>query len=115
MSRTPIVRPAETQPAFAHDPRNTAWPYAQPVGAGANGRDIENMPGLAPEVKAPRDENFRIASALRQAAKNAGDDLPYVVYRPDGSGPATVADWPCIIRLEDLTTLLRAAGYGDPK
>jgi len=115
VSRARIVRAAETQRAYADYARNNGWPYAQPVGAGANGRDIENMPGLAPEVKAPRDENFRIAGALRQAVKNAGGDLAYVVYRPDGSGPATVADWPCIIRLEDLTWLLRAAGYGDPQ
>jgi hypothetical protein len=30
----------------------------------------------------------------------------------DGTGETTIADWPCVIRLEDLVAVLREAGYG---
>jgi hypothetical protein len=36
--------------------RDHGWPYATAIGAGAPGRDIENMPGLAPVVLDLRSE-----------------------------------------------------------
>ena len=68
------------------------------------------MPGLAPEVKATKD--VRPQQWLRQATHHQG--APFVVYRPDGLGPASLASWPVIVSLNEFTALLRAAGYGDP-
>lgn len=95
--------------AFAAD----GWPYALPTGAGASGVDITGVPGLAVEVKART--NFEPMAHLRQAVKNAPPgDVPVVVMRPNGSGPATIDEWPAFIPFGVLRRLLRGAGYGDP-
>ena len=105
------ARGAATQRIVAEWFRDRGWPYAIDAGAGRQGRDILNMVGLAPEVKARRE--YSPTAWLRQAEANAAGDLPFVVHRPDGMGPATVHDWPVTIRLADFTDLLREAGYGD--
>lgn len=84
------------------------WPYAEAVGSGTPGADITGTPGVAIEVKARRDLN--LTGWLRQACARPG--VAMVCHRPDGYGPATVADWPVTMRLADVVTLLRAAGYG---
>jgi len=87
------------------------WPYAESTGAGRTGSDITGVPGLACEVKARR--AFSPLAWIRQAAGSPG--LPFVVHRPDGMGPMSVADWPVTLRLSDFTGLLQSAGYGDGK
>lgn len=104
-------RGADTQRTVAQFFREHGWPFATAVGAGASGRDVDNMPGLAPEVKARRDYNP--TAWLKQAAKNGSDDLAFVVHRPDGYGPEKVAHWPVTLTLRDFAELLAAAGYGD--
>lgn len=89
------------------------FPFALPVGSGRAGRDLTGMPGLSVEIKARRDLN--LPTWLRQAAAAAGKDLPMLIHRPDGFGPATIALWPVTFSLRDATTLLRDAGYGDPR
>ena len=90
------------------------WPYAEPVGAGRPGSDITGMPGIDIEVKARR--GFDPLAAMRQQADRAAlGDLAFAVLRMDGQGPAVIGSWPVVIRLETLTELLRAAGYGDPQ
>ncbi len=69
------------------------------------------MPGLAPEVKAR--DGLSIPAALRQATKNAGADLPFVVYRPNGSGEQSIPDWIAFLRLGDFAQILVENGYGD--
>jgi hypothetical protein len=108
----------ETQKLIAQRARD-AWGfiYAETCGAGRPGVDILNTPGLAVEVKATKAVDM--PDWLRQATRNARAglpdgtpaDLPLVVYRPQGYGPATVGDWPVIMRLEDAEALLRAGGY----
>ena len=85
------------------------WPHARAVGSGRQGADVENMAGLAPEVKA--ETGWRPTLWLRQAESHGG--LPFVIWRPHGFGPASIAKWPVIMTLETATALLRAAGYGD--
>jgi hypothetical protein len=102
-------RGAETQSTVAAWFAEHGWPYAESAGAGRSGCDITGVPGLAVEVKGRR--GFSPLAWIRQARQTPG--LPFVVHRPDGMGPASVADWPVTMRLEDLTSLLRAAGYGD--
>lgn len=92
--------------------RARGFPYCTDAGAGRPGRDLLNMIGLAPEVKARA--GFSPLAWIRQAATTAAGDLPFVLLRCNGQGPATVADWPVLLRLEDFTALVRAAGYGDP-
>jgi len=87
------------------------WPYAEPVGAGRPGSDITGMPGIDIEVKARR--GFDPLAAMRQQSDRAAHgDLAFAVLRMDGQGPAVIGSWPVIIRLDTLTELLRAAGYG---
>lgn len=87
------------------------WPYALPTGAGAAGRDITGTPGVAWEIKART--GFEPMANLRQAMSNAGDDLPMVLLRPNGVGPASIGVWPVFTTLTHAIWLLRKAGYGD--
>lgn len=92
--------------------KQNGWPHAEPVGAGRAGSDVTGMPGLLVEVKARRD--FRPVEWLRQHAKlelNIGQ-VPFVVWRPDGMGPASIGSWGVMMRLDDFTSLIREAGYG---
>jgi hypothetical protein len=89
---------------------NNGWPFAESTGASRQGSDVTGVPGLAIEVKARR--GLSPLAWLKQAEANEG--LPFVVFRPDGAGETTVPSWPCLIRLSDLTDLLRQAGYGSP-
>ncbi len=93
--------------------RGHSFPFATQTGAGRSGRDIINLVGLACEVKARA--GFEPLAWVKQAVKNAAGDLPFVLFRCNGQGPAAVADWPVLLRLEDFTALVRAAGYGDPE
>ena len=89
------------------------WPYAESTGAGRTGTDITGTPGLDWEVKARR--NLNLVGLIAQMRERAVDGVPSVaVVRPDGMGPASIADWPAVLPLSDLVVLLRQAGYGDP-
>lgn len=88
------------------------WPYAMPTGAGASGRDITGTPGLAWEVKART--GFDPMANLRQATANAGADLPLVLLRPNGVGPAQIGLWPVFTTLDKIIPLLWNSGYGSP-
>jgi hypothetical protein len=114
VSRHRKQRGMQTQVAVAGYLAENGWPFATDAGPGRPGSDILGVPGLAIEVKARR--GLDLPAWLRQAAKAAGaNGLPICIHRPDGMGPATVADWPATMRLVDLVTLLRLAGYGDPE
>src|SRR5690349_18213009 len=107
------ARGAETQAQAAAWFRQRGFPYCTDAGSGRTGRDLLGMPGLACEVKARAD--LQPAAWLRQATANADGDLPFVLFRSNGQGPAQIANWGVLLRLEDFTTLVRAAGYGDPE
>lgn len=85
------------------------WPFAESTGAGRTGSDITGVPGLAIEVKARR--GFSPLAWIRQASASKG--LPFVVFRCDGQGPASVGEWPVLLTLAELTQLLQLAGFGD--
>jgi len=103
-------RGAATQQAVAGYLAQHGWPYACDAGAGRNGADILNTPGLSWEVKARAD--FSPLAWIREAASRGG--VPMCVHRPKGMGVMTVGMWPVTMRLEDLVIVLRQAGYGDP-
>lgn len=104
------ARGAQTQRVVAEYLTTQGWPYATDAGAGRSGRDILGVDGVSIEVKARRDLN--LPAWIRQARAAAGNDLPVVVHRPDGMGPASIADWPATLRLADLVALLHEAGRG---
>ena len=110
MTRSRVVRGRATQRLVAAWFAAHGCPFAYSTGAGESGIDVMHMPGLAPEVKATPGDN---TGALRQAVRNAGDALPFVVWRPNGYGPERIGDWPVIFTLSDATRLLNAAGYGE--
>lgn len=97
----------EVAKAFAAD----GWPYALATGAGAPGRDITGVPGVYVEVKAR--SRFEPLANLRQTKAGAAPgELRVVVMRPNGSGPATIDDWPVFMTFAQWRWLMRAAGYG---
>lgn len=95
--------------AFADD----GWPYALATGAGAAGRDVTGVPGICVEVKARN--GFEPMANLRQVCGNATTgEVPVVIMRPNGMGPASIDAWPAFLPFGVLRLLLRQAGYGDP-
>lgn len=109
-SRSRVFRGRATQEMVAQYFRDKGWNEARSRPASLPGTDVMGMLGLAPEVKATTD--FDMGGAMKQASKNAGSDLPFVVRRINGWGQERIADWPVILRLEDFTALLKEAGYG---
>jgi len=77
------------------------YPAAYAVGSGVAGKDIRNTPGVAIEVKAVA--AFTPAAWTRQAASNAGLDVPQVVLRPNGYGPQSIDQWLVIRTLKNDT------------
>jgi hypothetical protein len=119
VNRGRIDRGKATQLIAAEWFAKTGWPFAEAVGSGRGGTDVTGMPGLLVEVKA--EAGWRPTTWLRQHAQTELDrsglarptPLVLAVQRPNGYGPATVAEWPVIMRLDRATWLLREAGYGD--
>ena len=99
-----------TQRIFAEWLRGVLYRFAEPTGAGRQGRDILSTPGVWFELKARR--GFSPLEALRQASKDAGDELPVAILRMDGQGEKSVEEWVACMRAGDLIRLLREAGYG---
>lgn len=103
-------RGMKTQALVATWLRDRGWPFAESAGAGRSGADVTGTPDIAVEVKARA--GFDPLAWIRQAVTAADGRLPFVVMRCNGQGETTIADWPCLIRLGDLTQLLHQAGYG---
>lgn len=101
-----------TQRIVADAWREDGWPYAQPVGAGAQGADLTGTPGIGVEIKART--GFEPLAALRQATANARGGVPVVILRPNGCGETTIDEWPMILPHAVGRRLLRQAGYGTP-
>lgn len=104
-----VSRGRQSQEWLAERFRSEGWSDAQSRPASLPGVDVFGVPGLAPEVKATEGQDF--TGALKQAVKNAGSDLPFVVYRPRGYGKERMDDWVVAFRLEDAIALLKKAGY----
>lgn len=82
-------------PRFANARRNPA---------SLSGKDILDVPGIAIEVKARR--AFNPKEWAKQAHKNSNGEMPVVVMRPDGMGPATVNEWPTFMTLDWWSSLV---------
>ncbi len=109
MTNPRVARGRKTQWLVADRIRHL-YPDAAGVPASLPGRDVLHTPGLAVECKAVNTVN--LPGWLRQACKNAGDDLPVVVHRPPGFGPVTIDQWAAVVPLGKFIQLLEEAGYG---
>lgn len=114
-----------SQKVFA-DYVRSVFPYAEPTGAGRQGRDILSTPGVWFELKARA--GFDPKSALKQAhlesAKEHAAFLaahpnisqpgphPVAVLRMNGQGEANIGEWVACMRVDTLMDLLKEAGYG---
>ena len=86
---------------FSADFLRPIFPWVNTVSGAASGRDLRNTPGLAVEVKARRD--FDPLAWLKQSKKNSDDDeMPIVIWQPDGYGPTTTKHWPYMGYLGDF-------------
>lgn len=117
-----------TQKVFAEYVRKV-FPFAEPTGAGRQGRDILSTPGVWFELKART--GFNPLAALKQVEKEAtaeaeetwveldipgplepNIDLPIAVLRMNGQGEANIGEWVTCMRVDTLLKLLEEAGYG---
>lgn len=108
-----------TQKVFADYIRPT-FPYAEPTGAGRQGRDILSTPGVWFELKARA--GFDPKTALKQAHSESDKEfreypvrlrpIPVGVLRLNGQGEANIGEWVAVMRVDSLMRLLNEAGYG---
>lgn len=88
------------------------WPGAESAGSGRRGRDIDNTPGVAWEMKTANE--FRPLAWVKQCRDNAGADLPVTVYLPNKCGEQSIGDALAILPLHILMGLLEDATYAPP-
>lgn len=100
-----------TQKIFAEYIR-PIFPYAEPTGAGRQGRDILGTPGISFELKARR--GFSPLAAIKQSTEEAAIDssVPVAVLRMDGQGEKSIGNWVAVMDVDTLIRLLKEAGYG---
>ena len=86
---------------------NDMAPYAVPVGAGDHGEDILNSPdGLVVEIKAR--DTVTLINALGQALRSNPRAIPWVIWRHNGQGEASMDDWTVTMRLVDAEKMYLA-------
>lgn len=104
-----------TQKVFADYVRRI-FPYAEPTGAGRQGRDILGTPGVWFELKAR--SGFDPLAALKQIEKEQADQSGggvgngFAVLRMNGQGEKNIGQWVVCCRVDTLLDLLQEAGYG---
>jgi hypothetical protein len=90
------------------------WPDAEKTPNSRSGRDLENTPGVAFEVKTGAE--WRPYAWMAQAAGYAAPgELALLVYLPPKLGKARVGEAMAILPLRELLPLAEAAGYAPPK
>jgi len=102
----------DSQKVFAEHIRDL-FPFAEPTGAGRQGRDILSTPGIYFEVKAR--SGFKPTEALKQTVAPAleAGDLPIIIMRMNGQGPKNIGKWVALTDVDTIMQLLKEAGYGN--
>lgn len=108
MASPRVARGRQSEAIVASYLAEHGWPNAERVAASLKGVDVTGTPGLAIEVKSRT--RLDLGEWMKQAAKREG--LPLLVVRLNGTGPATIEDWPLVIPFGAGVNLLREAGYG---
>jgi hypothetical protein len=89
------------------------WPDAEKTPNGRPGRDLENTPGVAWEVKTGAE--WRPKAWTRQAeGYPVRGELGVLLYLPPGFGERSVGESLCIVRTRLLMPVLVEAGYAPP-
>ena len=86
------------------------FPYAEPTGAGRQGKDILSTPGVWFELKART--GFNPLAALKQIEVESESEHGIAVLRMNGQGEKSIYDWVVCMRVSTMKDLLREAGYG---
>ena len=94
---------------------DNGFPYAErrALNGAIDLGDITGTPALAWEVK--NHKTYKIPAWLKETESekiNAKADFGILVVKPIGVGTNNTANWWAILSLEDITNLLREAGYG---
>ena len=94
---------------------DNGFPYAErrALNGSLDLGDITGTPALAWEVK--NHKTYKIPAWLKETeleTKNAKADFGVLVVKPNGVGVTNTANWWAIMSLEQITNLLREAGYG---
>ncbi len=102
MTNSRKARGANTERLVAERLR-TIWPHCN-VSRGP-GPDLVETPGASCEIKARA--NLAIPAFIKQAKANAGQQMPVLILRLNGQGPASIDDWPVVVRMADFIELWR--------
>jgi hypothetical protein len=97
-------------PAWVADYLRPWFPDAEKTPNGRPGRDVENTPGVAIEVKTSAE--WRPVAWRKQAERYPLDgELPLLIYFPPGFGEHATGDTLSIVRTRLLVPVLVEAGY----
>lgn len=87
--------------------KNGLAPHAKAVGAGESGEDILEPPeGLVVEIKAR--DSVTLPAGLKQASKSNPNAKPWLIWRHNGQGEASIEDWTVTMRLVDAEEMYLA-------
>lgn len=96
------------------------FPYAEPTGAGRQGKDILSTPGVHFELKARA--GFEPLAVMRQMRAELRDDkepwvenLPIAILRCNGQGEKSIGEWIALTDVDTMLQLLAGCGYGKPE
>lgn len=110
MSQSRKHRGYASQRILAEYLQRQGFRHALPVGAGRDGSDITGIEGLDIELKSRT--RLDLSGLMKQLRTRKQSGMGIGVLRLNGQGEAAIDDWVAVIRLEDLTYLLKASGYG---
>lgn len=115
MANARVRRGRKTQDLIAARWRKSGlFPDAEPVPASLPGKDIRNTFGYSVEVKARA--GFDPVAAMRQARANAEvHEIPVAIFRPNGMGPARIAEWKVVLDLQDFEYLVAQDQAAQPE
>jgi hypothetical protein len=101
------TRGMATQALIASDlVKENIFPFATDAGPGRPGKDILGTPGVSIEVKAR--SSFSPVADLRQATNNAAEgEIPIVVVRMNGQGPAHIDDWVAFTTWKEMKEFIK--------
>jgi hypothetical protein len=106
-------RARQTEFAVADDLRAEGVLHAEAGPRSTRGSDVLGWPGVNVEVKAT--ETASPGVWLEQVNRRARPgELPLVLYRPRGSGPSNIDQWPATVPWGVMKDLLRSAGHLPP-
>lgn len=104
MTQSRKVRGYDTERIVSERVR-ALWPFNHVVRG--PGPDLTETPGFSCEIKARRGLN--LPEWMRQASRHSETHggIPLLILRLDGQGPASVDDFPVVLRLADFIDLVQ--------